>query len=189
MKFIGSLETTGGPVLFTAADLAGDWDGTAGDYWALIEELPPSRVSTYVSKSGIRVGVFVTEAGNCSVFASREEILLVEVAWAPEDFVLESAMLDFSDVAMEPDALSLAGFGGRVVLFDSTLAGDSLNLQPGAVSRSAPLEEGRVAANTAVIDVNRGTWTASTFAYEDDEVGVRLQGAVFMLAEDAAEDQ
>lgn len=189
MKFIGSLETTGGPVLFTSDDLAADWEGTDGDYWALIEELPPIRVFTHVAKSGIRVGVFVTETGNWSLFASREEILLVEVRWAPEDFDLESAVLDFSDVAMEPDILTLSGFGGRLVLFDATLSGDSLQLTAGAVVRSGPVQGGWNPPDTAVIEVDRGTWTVSTFVHEDDAAEVRLHGVLFQLVDADTEEQ
>jgi hypothetical protein len=189
MKFIGSLETNGGPVLFTTDDLAGDWDGTAGDYWALIEEFPTERICTFVAKSGIRVGVFLTETGNWSLFASREEILLVEVSHAPEGFDLESAVLDFSDVAMEPDVLTLSGFGGRIVLFDAALSGDSLQLASGAVVRSRPRLGGWNPPDTAVIEIDRGTWTVSTFVHEDDEAEVRLDGALFQLVDGTAEDE
>lgn len=189
MKFIGSLETAGGPVLFTSDDLAGEWDGTDGDYWALIEEPPSERICTFVAKSGIRVGVFTTETGNWSLFASREEILLVEVRWAPESFDLKSAALDFSDVALEPDVLTLSGFGGRIVFFDATLSGDSLQLASGGVVRSDPSQGGWNPPDTAVIEVDRGTWTVSTFIHEDDEAGVRLHGALLQRLEDETEEQ
>lgn len=189
MKFIGSLATTGGPVLFTTAELVREWDGTDGDYWALIEDMPhpPERITTYITKTGTRVGVFLTQTGNWSLFASHEEILLVEVRHAPQDFVLEAAVLDFSDVALEPDVLSLAGFGGRVVLFDSTLAGEGIDLSAGPIARSEPYEGGWHPPDIAVIEVDRGTWTVSTFIHEDETAEVRLEGALFQLIDGATE--
>jgi hypothetical protein len=188
MRFIGNLETTGGPVLFTAAELAAEWDGPAGDYWSLVEEVGPERITTYVTPNGLRVGVFGTETGNWAVFANRDEFLLVEVHSAPEGFRLEAADLDFTDVAFEPDVLTLAGFGGRVVLFDASLAGAGLALDgAGAVARSAPAQGGWNPPDTAVLDLDRGTWTISTFVHEDDAAGLRLEGALFQLLPVAAE--
>jgi hypothetical protein len=192
MRFIGSLETAGGPVLFTAAELAAEWDGAGGDYWALVEDVGPERIATYVTRSGLRVGLFGTETGRWAVFANGDEFLLVEVSRAPEGFRLEAAAdLDFADVAIEPDVLTLAGFGGRVVLFDARLAGDALALAAGAgvgadaVARSAPAEGAWSPPDTAVIEVDRGTWSVSTFVHEDDAAGLRLEGALFQLVDAA----
>lgn len=180
MRFVAYLETTGGPVCLAPAVDAPDWNGVDGDYWALIAARPPERprlFSTSLASSGTRFAFFWTETGNWSLFATGDRLRLVEIVWAPQDFRIEDFSFDLEHLVARRLGPHLAGFGGRTVLFDSTLDGSTLTFGPPGSRQCAPGPPmPNLPPDTAVLDLRRGLWSVSSFDLEDPSRELRLQG-------------
>jgi hypothetical protein len=138
-------------------------------------------IATVVNEEGVRFALLQLTTGRCEVLASGEEIALVEIVEAPDDYDLEDGLLEFEGVAVQPNVLRLGSFGGTVVLFDSARQGDDLD---GGPVEAAPDPIARAATDVVRVEVETGCWSVSLFEIEQAEV--KLTGAWLQREEPAA---
>ncbi len=173
MKHIGRLSTNGwSPLCISAAELACEWSGAEGDYYGLISTESDPLISTFVTQDGIRFAIVWPQTERIELLAMRREFALVEIEHAPEGFQLDLARFDLARLKVEPEVLTLSGFGGLVAFFDARLPGAELNLVHDGCSRTATSvwsPDGDL-PNTALIEVEQGVWSVSHFLYHEDDV-------------------
>ena len=188
MRSHGTVVTEGRPLCIALAESVPSWSGMPVD----TEETPLSDIgapiATFVNEDGVRFALLQLITGRCEVLASGEEIALVEVVEAPEDYDLEDGLLDFEGVAVQANVLRLGRFGGPVFLFDAARPGEEI--QTGGEDRAESEDEDRpdpVAPAThgvVRLEVSTGCWSVSLFEIEQPDL--KLTGAWLQREEPAA---
>jgi hypothetical protein len=141
-------------------------------------------IATFVNEDGVRFALLRLVTGRCEVLASGEEIALVEIVEAPDDYDLEEGLLDFAGVAVQANVLRLGRFGGTVVLFDAARPGEELDELPGRSDDSWADSIAHLARDVVRVEVRSGCWSVSLFEIEQPEL--KLTGAWLQREEPAA---
>ena len=116
-KFIGYLETTGGPVCICPANILNNWTGaknTDGLYWEAIGQIGNELIEKY--KGGINF--FITETGNFTLWRCEKGLVTAEIISIQLGGAIPWAGLQFNCNLEERFPFNLEGLIG---FFDSAL--------------------------------------------------------------------
>jgi hypothetical protein len=160
MDYLGTIYTTGGPIVILPRDAVSRWDGDKDYYRVTHIPMEGSAIFTYDVNKDCTVGVVRHSSDeNFHIYTDRRHVAILSEIYANEGHELEKQLPNLTPWVTNAPSIRLLSFGGTLAVFDASLPGRAIirrevGCEYVAYGYDDPLKRN----STAIVDIEYGTW-------------------------------